>query len=367
MAEDSASALGHGDGTSRGSAFVRFAQRMADTPELGIIAAVAVAFVIFTLKNPLFASKSELQNLGIDLSEFGILAIGESFAIITGGIDLGVGSLTALIVVLSGWLSTTEGLPVGLAFVATIAIGAAVGLWHGLWITRLGIAPFIITLVTFIGAAGADEAIAQTPIPISSPTFLDVAASTIFGVPVAVLILAAIAVLAWFFLERTYLGRQVYAVGGNREAARLAGIPTNRRIVLAYVVSGSCAAVVGIIFASQLTSGTADSTTGYELTAIASAVIGGVSLIGGQGRIIGVVAGAALLVVLEQGLVAINVDAYYQSMVVAFVLLVAVVADRLRVRRLERIGARGTQRAAIPDPDPRPEPTSARIEPDEHV
>ncbi|HVC84889.1 MAG TPA: hypothetical protein VNC12_06520, partial [Solirubrobacteraceae bacterium] len=102
----------------------------------------------------------------------------------------------------------------------------------------------------------------------------------------------------------------------------------------------SCAAVVGIIFASQLTSGTADSTTGYELIAIASAVIGGVSLIGGQGRIVGVVAGAALLVVLEQGLVAVNVNAYYQSMVVAFVLLVAVVADRLRVRRLERTGAR---------------------------
>ncbi len=106
------------------------------------------------------------------------------------------------------------------------------------------------------------------------------------------------------------------------------------------MVSGSCAGVVGIIFASQLTSGTADSTTGFELIAIASAVIGGVSLVGGQGRIIGVVAGAALLVVLEQGLVAVNVNAYYQSMVVAFVLLVAVVADRLRVRRLERTGAR---------------------------
>jgi ribose transport system permease protein len=360
MTEDSLDVAGSGRADrSLGGAFVRFTQRLADTPELGIIAAVGVAFLIFTLKNPLFASKSELQNLGIDLSEFGILAIGESFAIITGGIDLGVGSLTALMVVLSGWLTTTRGLPVGLAFAVTIAIGAAVGLWHGLWITRLGIAPFIITLVTFIGAAGADEAIAQTPIPISSPTFLDVAASTVFGVPISVIIFAVIALLAWFFLERTYLGRQVYAVGGSREAARLAGIPTNRRIVLAYVVSGSCAAVVGIIFASQLTSGTADSTTGYELTAIASAVIGGVSLIGGQGRIIGVVAGAALLVVLEQGLVAINVDAYYQSMVVALVLLIAVVADRLRVRRLERIGARVSKAPAL-DADAGEPPADAR-------
>jgi ribose transport system permease protein len=265
-------------------------------------------------------------------------------------------------VVVSGYLSHTAGLPVLLAFAVTILAGAAVGLWHGLWITRLGIAPFIITLVTFIGAAGADEAIAQTPIPISSPTFLDVASKSVIGIPISVLIFGVIAVLAWFFLERTYIGRQVYAVGGNREAARLAGIPTNRRIVLAYVVSGACAGVVGIIFASQLTSGTADSTTGYELIAIASAVIGGVSLIGGQGRILGVVAGAALLVVLEQGLVAISVDAYYQSMVVALVLLVAVVADRLRVRRLERIGARIGSRAAPILPPPTNE-----LEPEEHA
>jgi ribose transport system permease protein len=339
--EGSVEELGGADGKRPGRrAAVRFAQRLADTPELGIIGAVGVAFAIFASINPLFASGSELQNLGVDLAEFGILAIGESFAIITGGIDLGIGSLTALMVVMSAWLNHTAHLPILLAFLVAVLMGAAVGLWHGLWITRLGIAPFIITLVTFIGAAGADEAIAQTPIQFSSPTFLAVAGSTVAGVPVPVVIFAVIALLAWFFLERTYLGRQIYAVGGNREAARLAGIPTDRRIILAYVVSGSCAAVVGIIFASQLTSGTADSTTGYELIAIASAVIGGVSLIGGQGRIVGVVAGAALLVVLEQGLVAVNVNAYYQSMVVAFVLLVAVVADRLRVRRLERTGAR---------------------------
>jgi ribose transport system permease protein len=128
----------------------------------------------------------------------------------------------------------------------------------------------------------------------------------------------------------------LYAVGGNREAARLAGIRINRRILLAYAVSGGCAAVVGIIVASRLTSGTADSVYGWELIAIASAVIGGVSLVGGQGRIIGVVAGAALLVVLRDGLVAINVNAYYQSMVVGLALLVAILIDRLRVRRSQR-------------------------------
>jgi ribose transport system permease protein len=334
---------------------VAFAAHLADSPEIGIVVAVIAAFVIFTAINPLFASVAELQNLGVDLAGFGILAVGESFAILTGGIDLSVGSLTALCVVVSAWLNVTERIPVLPAFLITILFGAAVGFHHAFWITRLGVPPFIITLVTFIFAAGADEAIAQSPIPISSPTFLAVATSTVVGVPIAVIVLVVIAVSAWFFLERTYAGREVYAVGGNREAARLAGIRTDRRIVLAYVVSGACAGVVGIIVASHLTSGTADSVTGYELIAIAAAVIGGVSLIGGQGRIVGVVAGAALLVVLEQGLVAVNVNAYYQSMVVGFVLFVAVVVDRLRVRYRERAGASGPRRhvrgdpAALPD------------------
>jgi ribose transport system permease protein len=324
----------------------RVLRRVSDSPEIGIVIALVIVFAAFTAKNSLFASASELQNpLGIDLAGFGILAVGETFAIITGGIDLSVGSLTAFFVVFSAWLNVHEHVPALPAFVLTIMAGAVWGLWHGILITRMGIAPFVATLVTFIFATGADEAIAPTPISISSPTFLNISGSTVAGVPIAVIIFVVVAVLAGLLLERTYLGRQLYAVGGNREAARLAGIQIDRRIVLAYVVSGGCAALVGIIEASRLTSGTADSVSGWELIAIASAVIGGVSLIGGQGRIIGVVAGAALLVVLRDGLVAINVNAYYQSMVVGLVLLVAIVVDRLRVRQLER----SARRAVRPD------------------
>ena len=340
--EDSAGALGQTDGERPGrGGGVRFARRLADSPEIGIIVALAVAVVVFTSINPLFLSVSDLQNpLGVDLAGFGILAIGESFVIITGGIDLSVGSLTAFFVVASAWLNVSAHIPVVFVFLLTILAGAAWGLWHAFWITRLGVAPFVITLVTFIFAAGADEALAPNPITVSSPAFLAVVGSTVAGVPIAVIIFVVIALLSWFFLERTYLGRQVYAVGGSTEAARLAGIPTNRRIVLAYVVSGCCAAIAGIIVASRLTSGTADSVTGYELIAIASAVIGGVSLIGGQGRIIGVVAGAALLVALRDGLVTVNVNAYYQSMVVGVVLFLAVVLAALRTRSRKRSGAR---------------------------
>jgi len=322
-------------------AWSRAVRRLGDSPEIGIIIALAIVFGVFTLTNPLFASASDLQNpLGVDFAGFGILAVGESLTIITGGIDLSVGSLTAFFVVASAWLNVTAHLPMLLALVITVVVGALWGLWHGWLITRLGVAPFVATLVTFIFAVGADEAIAPNPIPISSPSFLAISDSTVAGVPVAMIIFLVIAIAAWVFLERTYLGRELYAVGGNPEAARLAGIPVNRRLVLAYVVSGACAAVVGIIEASRLTSGTADSVSGWELIAIAAAVIGGVSLRGGQGKLIGVVAGAALLVVLRDGLVAINVNAYYQSMVVGLVLLAAIVVDRLRVRRLEHASRR---------------------------
>ena len=341
IAEGSPDALGQCTRNGRGAAGIRFARRLADSPEIGIIAALAVAVVVFTSINPLFLSISDLQNpLGVDLAGFGILAIGESFVIITGGIDLSVGSLAAFFVVFSALLNVNDHIPVTLVFALTLLTGAAWGAWHAFWITRLGVAPFVITLVTFIFAAGADEALAPNPIPISSPPFLALVGSSVAGFPIAVVIFAAIAVLAWFFLERTYFGRQVYAVGGSKEAARLAGIPTDRRIFLAYIVSGTCAAAVGLIEASRFTSGTADSVTGYELIAIASAVIGGVSLIGGQGRIIGVVSGAALLVALRDGLVTVNVNAYYQSMVVGFVLFVAVVLDASRFRRRGRAAAR---------------------------
>jgi ribose transport system permease protein len=325
----------------------RLRRLFVDTPEIGIVIAVIISFAIFTAINSDFASGAELQNLGIDLAGFAILAVGEAFCIITGGIDLSVGSLTAFFVVASAWLNVTAHVPVFFTFILIVLFGAAWGLWHGLLITRLGVAPFVVTLVTFIFAAGADEALAPNPIPVTSSVFLSIVGSTVAGVPIAVIVLVVVAIVAWFVLERTYLGRQIYAVGGNAEAARLAGIPVKLRIMLAYVISGACSGVVGMIVASHLTSGTADSVSGWELIAIASCVIGGVSLIGGQGRLIGVIAGAALLVVLRDGLVAVNVNAYYQSMVVGVVLLVAIVVDRVRIMRLERSGKRVRRTAEV--------------------
>lgn len=320
------------------SAFSRLLSRMSESPELGVVVAVLVVFALFDGIQPRFGSIGELQNLGLDLAQFGILAIGESFVIITGGIDLSPGSLTALFVMLSVWLNAIAHVPTLLAFLITVLAGAAVGVWHGLFVTRLQVPAFVITLVTYIAAAGGALAISDgLPIVGESNMFEKVSSAQLLKIPLPTIIFVVIAAAAWFFLERTYLGRQVYAAGGNFEAARLAGIPVKRRIVWVYVVSGCCSAVVGILVASRLQVAEANVATGWELDAIAAAVIGGVSLFGGRGRIVGVAAGAALLVVLTDGLVVVNVSPYFQQIVLGGVLLVAITSDRLRARRHARL------------------------------
>jgi ribose transport system permease protein len=174
------------------------------------------------------------------------------------------------------------------------------------------------------------------PVTITHTSFQDISRTQILGVPLPTFIFIVIAIVAWFVLERSYAGRQIYAVGGNREAARLAGINTSRRIVTTYVVSSTLAAIVGIIIASRLGLGDPSVAQGYELQAIAAAVIGGVSLYGGQGRIIGIIAGAVLLVLISDGLIVLNVSPYYQQIVLGAVLGIAIIADRLRARRLNR-------------------------------
>ena len=315
----------------------RWTRRLAETPEIGVIVACIVVFLAVFLDKHTFASTDNLQEMGRNLSEFGILAVGESLVILTGGIDLSVGALAALAAVFSGWLFVRAGLPLFPALLITVALCGLVGLMHGLFVTKLGVPPFVITLVTYTAARGAAEAITgSVPITISGSAFIDLNRTNVVGVPLPVIVLVVVAIAAWFFLERTYPGRQTYATGGNVEAARLAGIKTHRRIVTTYVISAVLAGVVGILIASRLGLGDPSVATGYELQAIAAAVIGGVSLAGGQGRIIGIVSGAILLVIINDGLIVLNVSPYYQQIVLGAVLAIAIIVDRVRARRLGR-------------------------------
>jgi ribose transport system permease protein len=315
----------------------RWTRRLAETPEIGVVAACVVVFAGIFLARNSFVTLDNLREMGRNLSEFGLLAVGESLVILTGGIDLSVGALAALAGVFASWLFVSVGLPLGLCIVLTLLLCAAVGTAHGLFVTRLTVPPFVITLVTYTAARGAAQAITRSvPITISGQSFIDLNRTDVVGVPLPLLVFVVAAIGLWFFLERTYWGRQTYAVGGNAEAARLAGIPVRRRTLVTYVVSGTLAGIVGVLISARLGLGDPSVATGYELDAIAAAVIGGVSLFGGHGRIVGIVSGAVLLVIINNGLIVLNVSPYYQQIVLGAVLGVAIVVDRLRARRLGR-------------------------------
>lgn len=310
----------------------RILRRLAESPEAGVVLACIVVFAVISANAPTYASVGNLQVMGRDLSEIGILAIGESLVILTGGIDLSVGALAGLAGIFAAWFNVSQGMPGLVAILITLVICAAVGLWHGLMVTKLNVPPFVITLVTYTTAQGLALAITGgTPINGIDSLFSDISSYYIQQVPVPALFFFGVVLIAWFVLERTYVGRQIYAVGGNKEAARLAGIPVARRIVSAYVASGLLAGVVGIVAIGRMN--VADPSvgaSGWELIAIAAAVVGGMSLSGGEGRIIGVAAGAILLEFISNGLLALRVSPYYQQVVQGVVLGIAILLDRVR-------------------------------------
>jgi ribose transport system permease protein len=315
---------------------------VVDIPEFGVVAACVLVFVIVTVIHPRFADENNLQVIGLDLSNYGILAIGVGCVILTSGIDLSPGSVVALCSMVSAYLNVNDHVPVGFCFIISILIGMAIGYLHGWFITRLDVPPFAITLVTLTAAAGGALALTQgQPISGVAGLYQTVVLKDLFGVPLPVIIFAVVAFAAWVLLERTYIGRQIYAVGGNREAARLAGIPVKRRLMLTYIISGGCAGLVAILVIGRIGVGDPSVGSGWELDAIAAAVIGGVSLYGGEGRVVGMVAGVLLLMLINNALIVLNVSPFYQQVALGLVLGVAIVADRVRARSRGRARPRG--------------------------
>jgi ribose transport system permease protein len=303
---------------------------LVDIPEFGVVAACVLVFIIVTILQPRFADEANLQVIGLDLSNYGILAIGVGIVILTSGIDLSPGAVVALCSMVSAYLNVNYNVPVGLCIVVSIVIGMVIGYLHGWFITRLDVPPFAITLVTLTAAAGGALALTSGQ-PISK----------VAGVPLPVIIFIVVAIAAWVLLERTYIGRQIYAVGGNREAARLAGIPVRRRLMLTYIISGACAGLVAVLVIGRIGVGDPSVGSGWELDAIAGAVIGGVSLYGGEGRVVGMVAGILLLMLINNALIVLNVSPFFQQVALGLVLGVAIVADRIRARSRGQARPRG--------------------------
>jgi ribose transport system permease protein len=293
--------------------------------------------VFFSLASPYFMTWTNMVNLGQTLATSGIVAFAMTLVIISGGIDLSVGSVAALAGVLTSLLWTFLGVPLALAAILGVLSGVMVGIVNGFMITRIKISPLITTLATFSIVRGLAFVISngQTN-QLNNDAFKFLGRGDIAGVPFSLILMVIVYVFFSYLLSHTRFGRNVFAIGGNAEASRLAGIPINRTLMWVYILSGLFAAFAGIIIAAQLALSAPRAAVGLELTAIAAVVLGGTSLSGGKGTLFGTLLGVLILRVLDNGLVLLNVSSFYQDVASGVVLLLAVGFDQVRQRLGDR-------------------------------
>lgn len=295
-----------------------------------------ILVIFFSIFGNNFFTWSNISGILLATSVIGILALGTTFVIITGGIDLSIGTGMTLAAVMTGVFITNMGLPVWLGVLGGIGTGVLMGLVNGLNITFLGLPPFIATLAMMMIAQGLALVISGVrPIYFSgsAPDFNQIALGTLVpGLPNAVLITLLLAVVGYLVLNRTILGRYTFAIGSNEEATRLSGVNTRRWKILIYMFAGAFTGIAGVVLAARLDSAQPQLGVGYELQAIAAVIIGGTSLLGGRGSILGTVIGALIMSVLINGLRIMSIQTEWQNVVVGIVILIAVFFDSLRNR-----------------------------------
>jgi len=317
--------------------------------------ALILVVVVFTIVLPGFLNIANIIIMSKHVAIFAILGIGMTFVMIAGGIDLSVGSLAGLSAMIAGGL-INEGIQlpqlgvfiypnVLMVIIITLLVGIVMGAVNGLVITRFKVAPFIATLgMLYIarGFAGLRNNGYTFPNLIGKPEFGNtgferLGAGNFLGINYSIWIMVAFALVAFFVTTRLPFGRHVFAIGGNRRASELSGVRINRTETSVYVISGFCAAIVGLIIASQLVAAHPATGTGFELTAIAAVVLGGTSLSGGRGSIGGTIIGAFVIGVLSDGLVILGFSSFLQNVIKGLVIVAAVVIDQMQIRLEERI------------------------------
>ncbi|OJF15629.1 Ribose ABC transporter permease [Couchioplanes caeruleus subsp. caeruleus] len=273
-----------------------------------------------------FLTDDNLTNLLRQSVPTALLSLGMLMVILTGGIDLSVGSIVALTGVMAAGL--TADLPVSVAMALAVAVGIACGAVNGLLVAWFRLAPFVVTLAALTTIRGLAYVYSETPITPASAGFLTLGTGSIGPIPFATVIVVALFAAAWVFLTRTTVGRAIVAIGGNREAVRLAGVHVPRHVLLAYLISGFCAGVAGVILASRV--GIAQPSVGiaFELNAIAACVIGGASLAGGRGGVVGTLGGVVLLGLIDNLLTLHDVQSYWQQVLKGLIIAVVVLARR---------------------------------------
>ena len=337
--------------------------RSTHLPLLITIATFVLAYTLCASQYPAMLSTRVVANLLTDNAFLGIAAVGMTFVILSGGIDLSVGSIVGLCGMVAGYL-ILNGVDLGIGYslyfnifeiiLITLAVGVFVGAINGVLITRLNVAPFIATLGTLYVARGlallsSDGATFPNLVgkeAYGSTGFDILGTGSFLGIPVSIWLLIAVGLIAAYIAGRTPLGRHIYAVGGNEKAAALSGVKVNRVKMFVYMFSGFCAAIVGLVISSQLVASHPATGETFELNAIAAAVLGGTSMSGGRGRIGGTIVGAFVIGVLSDGLVMMGVSSFWQTVIKGLVIIAAVVVDQAQQKLQARVALQQQAAAA---------------------
>jgi rhamnose transport system permease protein len=335
---------------SEGARARRLTERVFRIRELGIVVALLLLIAVTAALEPRFVESDSLRNLALNASIFAILAAGQTLVIITRNVDLSVGSVLGLSAFFAGdLLSGHEGRSLIVVFMLGIALGAGCGLLNGVLVTWGRVPALVVTLGTlyvFRGLAFLWTDGRQVNAETLPDSFLNLGSDSLLGVPILVWIALVVVLAVGQWLRDFRPGRELYAIGSNPEGARLAGVRSDRRVLAAFVLAGALAGLGGVLFTARF--GTVDATagTGYELTVIAAAVVGGVAIFGGTGSVYGAALGALLLGTITSSLIVLRVEAFWQQAAIGALLLLAIAFDRLVGLRVEAALRRRSARRA---------------------
>ncbi len=309
-------------------------RRIRGFGQYGIFVAFGLICLALSLITPNFLTWPNLMIVVTQVSINALLAFGVTFVIITGGIDLSLGSMVAVTGVVAAMFAHPNDYPVVVPIFMGLLAGLAMGAFNGFVITRSNVPPFIVTLGTMTIGRGLALILSKgRPISNLSDSFNFIGGGQLLGIPMPVFILISIFLFCAVLLNKTILGRYMYAIGGNEQAARASGIPLNKIKMIVYTLCGGLAGLAGILLTSRITTGQPNAGAGFELDAIAAAIIGGTSTSGGTGTMAGALIGALLIGVISNGLDLLNVTSYYQQVVMGIIIIGAVVLDSLNHKK----------------------------------
>jgi ribose/xylose/arabinose/galactoside ABC-type transport system permease subunit len=312
----------------------RFTTGFRRFSQYGIFLAFILLYLVLALSTPKFFTLSNLMNIGTQVSINALLAFGVTFVIITGGIDLSLGSMLAVAGVLAATFARADAYPVIVPVIAGLAAGLLLGAFNGFVITKSKVPPFIVTLGTMTIGRGLALILSKgRPISNLSDSFNFIGGGNLWGIPFPIIMLVVAFGVCSAILNKTVLGRYMYAIGGNEPAARASGIRVNQVKMWVYTICGLLSAIGGILLTSRITTGQPNAGGGFELDAIAAAIIGGTSTSGGTGTMTGTLIGALLIGVISNSLDLLNVTSYYQQVVMGAIIIGAVVLDSLGKER----------------------------------